>query len=1697
MSTPVTIVLPKRNIAHLDIIKSALPDWITLTSPNTLKQLKNVKPQLPEWFKKAPAAQHKELRNAQTASWTKRNDVENELKKILDVYSFAEPLLKQSIKQRYQLDIDVKETFIHLYIPKTDFLGLSTDGTTTWRVSVLDAALHNFEAFEGKPDAHLRESGFITRPDERGQYDILGDVTRKLPVDQFINFCRDLDIGGKYDAHLKEELGLNDRAKQLRLKDKIVDSHRLDLKAVAHHAGVTQDIEKSTCTSLLSFIEGKDSTWETHCLKLLSTPLTGPLLFIRNNKLPSTPSSVVVYIPHDPVHPLKEYPSMAVFMTKLTEQLRSDTYKQFFSRFINHDQLGTFYSTLKRRYYHVIEDRPSLPDKELIPVENPALGYETEELTNDIWADIYSRQLKKIFNDAKVLAVSTDSEDRKTRHDRWERIKSIGLALLNAAMFVIAPFIPVVGELMLAQMAYQLLDDTYEGVRDWIEGKSVEAFEHLLAVLDSVLQAAGFALGGTIIGDLIPKPSAFVENLIPVTSSDSIKRLWNPDLAPYAHPTEVPQTSIPNELGLHEHNQQTLLKLQLNDDLQHTLVLTKPENGQHYTLVHPTRAEAFAPKMEHNGHGAWLMEGERPQTWEGTTLMRRLGHATDGFNDAELQKVRAISGTDEGVLRRVHLYKQAMPPLLDDSLTRFKLQKTVKQNIEHIRAGEAINTEKSWLASMATELDSWPTEKALEVSDPGIRNGAFHFGKNVPAQDTFRISLTDLNDGKLTPLIVDGLNEQQLNSFLGPDTPKEQAAQRLNEKLANKTDSSKKEIFDTEYNAVRSANAPDAVLIERTFPELPAPVTRTLLKTASTAEKADMTHEHRIPLRLKNLAREMEVQTKITRAQEGLIEDDLLSPEGEKLALNTIKIYSDAISDVHIEVRDGSFHGSLRSDHEPTHATIKRVLIRKGLGKYEVRDGNNKLLNPPTTFHNALLKALPQENLNKLTSRFSPGENFKQWLADKYHITGEVRTALDFSTVNTSVARETETLLRGPIYSRLLPQEVVEDPLIGRVKTLYPHRSESEINVIVSRINSEDMLQKLTELESEKEQLFRELDEWTFPTSAEIFGTRHADSIIEDKRDIASRLKESWLRADKEHINRGGVKDLAMGWRVDNIPMDSLRPEALRLSKKLTHITDLTLNNCNLSDLNAEFLTNFPNLRKLSVQGNKLQKLPEALKEMPRLENLDLSNNNIVMDPSNPPLQGMAHLKRLDLSRNPLGSPPDVSQMPKLRTLILDRTQITDWPEGLFSHPRPRRFGLSLQGNEITTVPDYPPGSEESWLVAQTRIDRQKLDVQNENKLAQYRKSFGLDPHRTYPPRGDEGSRFWLEQLSGHTQHDIALKKAMWNEVETEHGSQGFFEVIDRMKIDAQTFQTEEDAQAYEDNLENLAEQVWRVISAARNDENMLAKLFRMASAPTNCADAGAQIFNAMGIETMVYEFYEANSLPQVLDKNLITLARGKARLNKLYEIARADVAHRVSPKEKGGLGLRFISDVVDGVPGAVDEVEVHTAYQARLSNSLELPWVSEHMVYRHTANVGNKEVVRAYNLILEGERDDGIVNQILEVEFWDTYLEETHAQEIQKNAEFYETQSEQLNDLQEKQHQWVNSNASLEKRDPALKQALSELASQLSVPEADVLTEEEMSDSTYNRIYSEIDDRRKELSSRLTREALSRAGLIKPLPPL
>ncbi|TYK58020.1 NEL-type E3 ubiquitin ligase domain-containing protein [Pseudomonas synxantha] len=208
--------------------------------------------------------------------------------------------------------------------------------------------------------------------------------------------------------------------------------------------------------------------------------------------------------------------------------------------------------------------------------------------------------------------------------------------------------------------------------------------------------------------------------------------------------------------------------------------------------------------------------------------------------------------------------------------------------------------------------------------------------------------------------------------------------------------------------------------------------------------------------------------------------------------------------------------------------------------------------------------------------------------------------------------------------------------------------------------------------------------------------------------------------------------------------------------------------------------------------------------------------------------------------------------MPELRILALNNTQIRDWPIGLFELPRSPDFNLNLLNTPITQVPIVEPGSVQAELVTRARLDNNKLERDAEDRLVSYRRAAGLDPYRTYPPRGELDSQFWLEHLTPEIRQGW---QEIWDDLEREHGSQGFFEVIrSQRQPTPDIVHDPADLLRYNQNLRQLRTNVLRLLRAADSDEQTRTALFNLSAMPTHCADAGAQLFNAMGIEAMKLE---------------------------------------------------------------------------------------------------------------------------------------------------------------------------------------------------------------------------------------------------
>lgn len=292
-----------------------------------------------------------------------------------------------------------------------------------------------------------------------------------------------------------------------------------------------------------------------------------------------------------------------------------------------------------------------------------------------------------------------------------------------------------------------------------------------------------------------------------------------------------------------------------------------------------------------------------------------------------------------------------------------------------------------------------------------------------------------------------------------------------------------------------------------------------------------------------------------------------------------------------------------------------------------------------------------------------------------------------------------------------------------------------------------------------------------------------------------------------------------------------------------------------------------------------------------------------------------------------------------------------------------------------------------------------------------------------------------------------------------------------------------------------MTQRVWRLINAAHADSALRERLFKLSSFPGLCGDGGAQIFNEMGIEVMASEARRFSTTLPELEGRLVTLAKGAARLKQLNQVAQEEVARRLRPKAAGGEGQRLRSEVLNGEAGEVDEVDIHLAYQTSLANELDLPWLSDHMLYRDTADVSASRIQQARISVMELGRGDGLVNQMLLEPYWETFLQETYDSLYQQNLTEYTEKFYRLDDLQTLQSQW---HAEQEPQQKArLREQLKALADELHTQESVVFADTPISDALYNRLLNDLGYNEKEWMRGLTREALKKAHLRRNREPL
>lgn len=1296
---------PRHPDEHYQPLKNAIPQWLGTTSASRREALKNSAPLVPEALKSAPAEQHAVMKKLTATTITAQSEVDKNLEHLQDAAAFAEPLLKAELKNCLNLDVDVRKTFVRLYIPvTTPWFAIST-GARVWTVSLLDAALHNFEERETHEYAFEAASTFTTAPSASGQFEALPEVKARLSIPAFTQLCRRLDIGAQYKASLEKNLGYSDPALASSLRARLDASEKAAMKAALQWARMNRDVSENHFRLIDDMLDGLTGIYVDgapmlcHDVTMLCAPLTGIVVFAPDLYMTRNAARVVAYVPNDPEHPFKEYASPTAMLVELTRQLRSKEYQQFFSRFVNHEQRGNFFGLLNSRLSEIKWHRPepgsALPAWREAPVERPDLQSALVPFYDGLWQHLHQAKLNKVFNDARVIAVPTAWVDQRARWAFWDSVVNILSSIAQTAALIVAPFVPVLGEAMMAYMAYQLLDETFEGIVEWAQGRNTEAIEHLMGTVESMIQLGLFAVGGAIgAGEFrkaLPKEVvAFIDRFKPVKLAKGETRYWQPDLERYKHPLRPPADSQPDALGLHAHQDKQLLAV----DDAHFSVKADAVPGQ-YRIEHPSRPDAYQPVVRHNGEGAWHTELEQPLEWDGETALRRLGPSLESFSPAERETILQVSGTSEDVLRKMHVNQERVPPLLADSIQRFKIDQQLQRFIDQMdseTSEDFLRADPVTQLQLLTDHGRWPNNRRLRLVD---RNGELLWQSSADES----LPLTELRQdrligGDLLKSLLAVLDEAQIKALLAEPfaltLSLDVRSRTLRKQLAGLAQTHRSTLFESRYQALHRIDDPLAQPLQAYAPELPDSVTRELLDTATGSEMLQL-HRGLISPHQQELLQLARQEVRVTRAYEGLELSSVSNPDSDALALHSLKLLPGWSGDVRIEIRDGRYDGPLLDSIGREEAPRQKVLVRSDDARYQPYDDRGQALHSFSDFYSSLLYALPDSERQSLDLRIGQGESLKIAVREHTLARHELRQVLSADAVAPPEV-DTLRLLGVEGYSRLSPPTVLEGmqplrTLEGDIRSLYPRLPDWRIEELAQsmRASPSGPRAQVLRLQNDYLQLQNDLQVWAnspparHPETGSVLTPIERDAEIRNRRLLREQLLKGWRQ--ESVIGQGRASHNAVllthGFMGD-LPV---------LSADFSHITALAIDgNTTIGSLDS-FLRSFSQLQTLDARNLNLPSLPQALTSLPSLRELKLRNCRISLTTTTQSvLASLPQLTLLDLQGNSLGLPPDLHSLPSLRYVNLSNTGLYAVPDGILDHPR--LISAQFDGNRITRVPE-------------------------------------------------------------------------------------------------------------------------------------------------------------------------------------------------------------------------------------------------------------------------------------------------------------------------------------------------------------------------------------------------------------------------
>lgn len=314
---------PRKTSIHSNFLEQVTPDWLIDATPARRAAIKDTRAHLPDWYQRASIQQQRSLNNSFNASFIAQTQLDKTMSALQDIDTFAAPLLSKALKEQFGVDLDVNKTLLCLRRPlEVGVFEIEIASFEVLKRSLLQAALHNFEASECEEGAFHAESGFVVETSTPGTFEV---ATVDMTVRPFLSLCRTLNIGAQYQTYVKAFFQPAQAQKSATLRQPFIASQKAALRAAAELALLKKDIEPDDYSMILSVVSGEvhprlgDKQVWFRDLSLMKRRMTGCVVFSISEQYRHT-SEFIVYIPHDPEHPLKRY---------TTSQWRDEFKRQF------------------------------------------------------------------------------------------------------------------------------------------------------------------------------------------------------------------------------------------------------------------------------------------------------------------------------------------------------------------------------------------------------------------------------------------------------------------------------------------------------------------------------------------------------------------------------------------------------------------------------------------------------------------------------------------------------------------------------------------------------------------------------------------------------------------------------------------------------------------------------------------------------------------------------------------------------------------------------------------------------------------------------------------------------------------------------------------------------------------------------------------------------------------------------------------------------------------------------------------------------------------------------------------------------------------------------------------------------------------------------------------------------------------------